>query len=170
MSKSMVEITIETAKYYAEDPEKRRGLKQHTQSAHDRNDPPTFMCVYYYENEIGEVVNCAIGRVLQEEIAIQMQHCSGSVCDLIAEYEEEEGYENDNATSLDSMLQVEYRGHPISFWEGLQSFHDGDQYWDYDKGGLSPFGLEHLNYMCENTLTNADREEVKNACLSLVKQ
>jgi len=171
MSKSMSEIIIETVKFYAEDPEKRRGLKQHVQALPDR-DPPSFSCVYYHENEMGEVVNCGIGRVLREEVAIQMQHCSGSVDDLIREYQEEEGlYDDEERLTLDGMLKEEYTGHSVNFWEGVQSLHDGDQYWDYDKGAFSVLGLEYIEHLCKGLFgTELIRQEVYNACLPFVKR
>jgi hypothetical protein len=35
------------------------------------------------------------------------------------------------SSSLDDMLQPEYRGHPVHFWALLQNFHDNGISWEF---------------------------------------
>lgn len=84
-------------------------------------------CVYNLENNNGEIIShCAIGRCLlpkYQDLGNELIGNQESISELI--------FEND-CESLDDMLQVQYRGQSLDFWEGLQSLHDVEDNWTED--------------------------------------
>lgn len=58
---------------------------------------------------------CAVGRCMTEETRLRTPGAIVNVVDLSDYF----------SSSLDDMLQPEYRGHPVHFWALLQNLHDG---------------------------------------------
>lgn len=146
MKKTMAEIIIETIKFYGEDPEGRRGM-----SRGEDGDP--IECRYMTDPEEGEgeVLKCAVGRVMTDKALEAVGHVSAGVIELTnawyrhnMQVTKELGLQLTETQlreiGLDGMLKPEYRGHPIALWAKLQLLHDEDKNWD--TSGLSPQGRD----------------------------
>lgn len=108
MRKTKKEIIDETVAFYEEDPT-RRALDNHG-----------LKCQYI----TADGRNCAVGRCLTDEVLEEIENSCGNlnfmgVGPLMKH--------NDRG---DSMFREEYRGHGVSFWVALQTFHDGVSYWN----------------------------------------
>ena len=108
--KSKKEIIEETAAYY------NRGNRS-VQKECNTNQP--FNCLY-----IGpDGKRCAFSRCCLNSPAILnlLKDFEGSPSRRIIDYAQKENFE---------VLKEEYRGHETEFWNELQAFHDGADYWD----------------------------------------
>lgn len=104
--RSAVDIIKETVQYYLED-FSRRGLNDNK------------FCMYI--TPTGQM--CAVGRCMLPEI---LETLGNSVEN---ENNVESLINNLGLRNHDEFLKEEYRGHPISFWNDLQSLHDTPAYW-----------------------------------------
>lgn len=98
--RTQTEIVIETIQFYLADPENRRS--DYTKGCH-------------YTHPLNPDVHCAVGRCMTPDAQRDHGHILGSVFDLVR---------GAGADHLDDLLQAEYRGHPVTFWQDLQSLHD----------------------------------------------
>lgn len=117
-----LEIINETVEYYGKDP-----LQLRATTPDD--------CVYM--DDQGN--RCAIGRCIAEEYIYMAREVEGPVSDLLRTLR----------LPLDTILQEKYRGHDLFFWEDVQSLHDHEPYWDYEKGGLTPDGERQVSHLKE---------------------
>ena len=86
---------------------------------------------------------CALGRCLKPETFNDGK---------INKYNEGYGAENlDGALGLSNILQPQYVGHPLNFWEYLQSLHDEDMNWTKTENGneLTAYGRLAVDNMKE---------------------
>jgi hypothetical protein len=67
---------------------------------------------------------CAVGRCLTQRHAWRAFAMLCSVGQLPGRLLE---------ASLDEILQPEYRGHSVEFWENLQNLHDNEHIWDSEQ-------------------------------------
>lgn len=122
---SAVEIIDSFVKYYSRDTSRR---------AHDSQ---TNTCSYLTSD--GRC--CAVGRAMTRASKQQYGEFFGGVYTLVSTIQED----NPEA-SLDDLLQLRYKGHPIGFWEALQNLHDTSGYWG-KSSGLTPSGEVELEYL-----------------------
>lgn len=115
---------------YSTDPS-RRGLNT-SQTA----------CVYTGVRDDGKIVRCAVGQWVRPEILDEwdLDTCdpSGSSVDEVLTHLQDHGV----LVELDDMLLPEVHGHHISFWENMQTMHDGSE--NFDDHGLSEEGVTAL--------------------------
>jgi hypothetical protein len=119
MPKTKIEILKETYDYYTSDVS-RRGLNS------------SGGC-YYRIIVDGITKMCAVGRCFNENANFQ---CGAGIHSYAK-----------GVNDLDEDFKEEYRGHDISFWVDLQSFHDSESNWDIDK--ISTEGERHYNLLVE---------------------
>ncbi len=119
-----VEIIQETADFYSADP-KRRSLNKKLD------------CSYNGENG----THCAVGRCL-----LPIYHDLGDKLPS-NDWDFEGLFTANNCENHDEMLQEQYRGHDIFFWNSLQTLHDTQQYWD--KVCLTVAGEQYLQNLLD---------------------
>ena len=80
--------------------------------------------------------HCAIGQCMTEKYQSKGRgmHYNTGTLDEIVEYFEEK--------TFDDMLQEQFRGHEIDFWEHVQNLHDRDVHWT--ETGISEAGLNKV--------------------------
>ena len=100
------EIIKETVEYYWQDPKGRRAASD-------------IACEYLTAD--GRM--CAVGRCLTPEHAARAANIICDVGRLPGLLE----------ASLEEILQPEYRGHPVSFWDNLQTLHDTTRAWETEE-------------------------------------
>lgn len=121
------EIILETICFYAADPDNRRSIVEAAEFTPAK-------CFYRHPSAADK--HCAVGRFLRHDILQYM--CSDAlveVADLIEWLKVK--FPSLTVRSLDDILRTECRGHPVSFWEGMQELHDDTYnvgYWAPDVG------------------------------------
>lgn len=163
--KSIADIILETIEYYGTDPVGKRGLKTkevtHIDPEGKRVTKTKSQCEYVVTN--GETKYCAIGRCLTDDAKAWAVNITGGVNELIKEWWSNSwaasewanqcsgGYyadndcqdpEEDNEVYLNDMLQEDYRGHEVAFWDKLQELHDENDNWN----GGGPLWLTETGY------------------------
>lgn len=108
--KTETEIVIETLQHYS-DP---------TNRATTRDGNGHMTCLYTAHKEDGTHTHCAVGRCMTEEALREIGSAVDSATGIADAY---------GGGSLEDLLQEEYRGHPMTFWDSLQALHDTDKYW-----------------------------------------
>jgi hypothetical protein len=98
--KTQTEIVIETIQFYLADPDNRRSVSEQG-------------CHYVIPGEPSR--HCAVGRCMTPDALRRHGHILGNVHGLVRDA---------GARHLDDLLQAEYRGHPVTFWQDLQVLHD----------------------------------------------
>lgn len=106
--KTETEIIIETLQHYS-DPANRAT----TRDAHGN-----MICLYTARKE--DITHCAVGRCMTEKALSEIGSAVDSATGIADAY---------GGGSLENLLQEEYRGHPLGFWETLQALHDTDRFW-----------------------------------------
>lgn len=79
---------------------------------------------------------CAAGRCMTKEAAEFYTKRGGSVVTIAEDLFVKESKE------FDSLLQEEYRGHSVEFWQDLQTFHDVSR--NFTDDGLTEVGEKRL--------------------------
>lgn len=102
------DIIKETVEYYWADPKGRRAA--------------TRLGCHYHVPDDGRM--CAVGRCLTTEA---LPRASKVMCGA------HELAERLEADCLDDLLQPEYQGRPVYFWESLQKLHDEEHVWNSEK-------------------------------------
>ena len=128
MSKIMsaIQIINETFEYYTE--------KVGRRAVHRYKDGEADTCMY--NGDLG--THCAIGRCL-----LSVYQDGGY--DLIGNEDAISGLvESNELLDLDEMLQPQYRGHHIQFWDKLQTFHDDVCNWD-SEGKVTSEGIKYID-------------------------
>ena len=105
-----IEIIKETVEFYSEDINRR--------SASDSNG-----CRYNGDNG----THCAFGRCMLPKYQEQGEKL------LSNDWKIETMLENNKIIFHDDVLQEKYRGHEISFWNKIQTFHDTDRFWGVNR-------------------------------------
>jgi hypothetical protein len=118
-----LEILNETVEYYSADPKRR---------SYNTVDGCTF------NGKDG--THCAVGRCLLPEYQEQGFYLEGN-SQIFAKFAESRGKE------FDDVLQEQYRGHEMKFWERLQHLHDTHDNWD--KSGITFEGELAVNEFYE---------------------
>lgn len=131
----MQDILIETINYYGESPTARRAV----------NDVGT--CMYHdYQGR-----HCALGRCMEDPIGVQRQtYGTYPAMDLDQELN----------NGLDELLEEQYRGLPIDFWDCLQQLHDSSMNWG--RTGLSELGRCTVAKACD--VFKLDLDEIRRSC------
>ncbi|QQV89692.1 hypothetical protein Calle1_38 [Cellulophaga phage Calle_1] len=124
----MIKLLNETAQYYSEDLS-RRGTKS----------GPISGCVY--KSDKGSM--CAVGRCMVDEAPFEEFNLQGSIGSL-AILNGVNPRTKEGAERVDAFLKDEYKGYPVSFWECLQEFHDGEQYWVVGADGDENGSMENV--------------------------
>lgn len=121
------EIFLETARYYAKDPNRRAVLVS----------PGTGLVTCEYHTADGN--KCAVGRCLNKAYLKKLtgyeNHWGTSVADIVERFE----------VTVDEMLMPRYRGHSLSFWSEVQRLHDTQENWC--GSGMSRVGKNRLAEM-----------------------
>lgn len=122
---SKLEILTNLVSFYSEDPYNRRCQDDAGNAV--------------YNGRNGK--HCAIGQCLLDEYRNKGRglHGNSGTFDELMAYQ--------NQTNLDEMLDEEYRGHEIEFWEQVQHLHDRDFHWT--ETGLSEDGHNKIKQIKE---------------------
>jgi hypothetical protein len=105
--KTKNEIIKETVEYYWQDPKRRAS---------------TGLGCHYRVPDDGRM--CAVGRCLTAEALPQASKVMVGAYELAGRL---------YADCLDDLLQPEYRGHSVDFWDRLQTVHDNEHIWDSEQ-------------------------------------
>jgi len=120
---SKEEILTNMISFYSEDPNRR-------------SQDDVGSCVYN-----GRGRHCAVGRHLLQvykDMGRKLKGNVGTIDELMAYHD---------CIMLDEMLDEEYRGHEIEFWEQVQHLHDRDFHWT--ETGLSEDGHNKIKQIKE---------------------
>lgn len=128
--KTKTEIILETFEYYETDPSRR---------AWRIGPAGTAQCLYLSP----EGNRCALGRVLSEEKMenhdVSYQFIEGAAAKSV------DGKLNRKRNiSLDGIIQDDYVGHSIDFWQDLQRYHDTHQFWEGAEGNKDMYKKQLL--------------------------
>jgi hypothetical protein len=104
--KTKIEIIDETVAFYEADPSRR---------AHSLPGG----CTY---RDFATGNKCAVGRCLTPEGIALIEDVGGNNMNMTELRDEFD-------INFEDHLEEEYQGHPITFWEDLQNFHDLQGYW-----------------------------------------
>ena len=101
---------------------------------------------YYDYDKYGVIKNentCAIGLFAKDPEKMENVYHLENCVDI----------ENRYGINIDELLQEQYQGHKLAFWEKLQCLHDTDDYWFKDGITLNDAGqslLLDIRKLCEH--------------------
>ena len=143
------EIIQETYDYYTKDPNGRRATGTCSATGEGGGCFYNLNVTSDYRND----KHCAVGRCLRLKYHRQREGLTAnteSVETLIDDNAPSEDDYPNGVFTIDDMLKKKYRGHPESFWDALQNFHDNATYWSTKENSITNHGQGRYDILMRN--------------------